>query len=194
MQSRNKPSGQLDGLLLALAVALVVSASTGTTQAERDRIVDDGLQWASKKLERHASVNRRRVLDNHHQRQHGLVHSVRVGFQGLVDLLLLFCLFNSAACPSPGSGRFLFGMLGGARGAASRCPPEWRKKPDGNAGDATEQNPNEVTLGSVSTALGCVEGIAVARVTSFALLDLLRRARDGEFCWIAGSPLEQTNK
>jgi hypothetical protein len=72
-------------------------------------------------------------------------------------------------------------MLGGARGAASRCPPEWRKKPDGNAGDATEQNPNEVTLGSVSTALGCVEGIAVARVTSFALLDLLRRARDGEF-------------
>lgn len=181
MQSRNKPSGQLDGLLLALAVALVVSASTGTTQAERDRIVDDGLQWASKKLERHASVNRRRVLDNHHQRQHGLVHSVLVGFQGLVDLLLLFCLFNSAACPSPGSGRFLFGMLGGARGAASRCPPEWRKKPDGNAGDATEQNPNEVTLGSVSTALGCVEGIAVARVTSFALLDLLRRARDGEF-------------
>ena len=66
-------------------------------------------------------------------------------------------------------------------GRARQRSPEWGKKPDGECRDATEQNPNEVTLGSVSTALGCVEGIAVARVTSFALLDLLRRARDGEF-------------
>ena len=77
--------------------------------------------------------------------------------------------------------RVLLGMFGGGRGAASPFTGKGAKSQMVNAGDATEQNANESPLGSVSTALGCVEGKTVAKGDSFALLDLSRRAHDGEF-------------